>query len=256
MVIKKTLPKILLLFFLLVFLLSLFSVSVLGANLKHVGGVNFDDKEYVLPEDGEYVPDKVIVKLKQTTDLSMMSALAAEAQFPYLGISYKEARVLNPSVKQAGKLKALGVSEEANNVFALTIDTKKQSLQEALTILNKSSCVEIAEPDYIVHADLIPNDEYYGSLYGMGLLNMPEAWDITTGSSQIVVGVIDSGIDLNHPDLIDNIWVNPNPNSYSTYTNDINGYNFINNTGNPQDDEGHGTHCAGTIGAKGNNGIG
>jgi|GEM_PF-7079161 len=259
MAIKRFLPKVIFLVFLSVFLLSSALVSVFCADTSGDTRSFFGrTDEYILPEGTEYGHDRVIVELKQTTELPMLSAAVAEAKFPNLGVSFKDATVLNPAAKKQG-MSILSASEKANNVYVLTIDTKKQSLVEALKILNNSSLVEIAEPDYIVRANAIPNDQYYSQLYGMGLLSMPQAWDITTGSNQIVVGVIDTGIDLNHPDLVSNIWINPNPNSYGSYINDINGYNFISgasNPSNPMDDEGHGTHCAGTIGGVGNNGIG
>lgn len=74
--------------------------------------------------------------------------------------------------------------------------------------------------------------------------NIMSAWDMTTGSSDIIVAVIDTGIDYNHPDLKDNMWVNPDPTA-----EDVHGYNFAAKTPNPMDGNGHGTHCAGVIGA-------
>lgn len=80
--------------------------------------------------------------------------------------------------------------------------------------------------------------------------NILRAWDVTTGSRDIVIAVIDTGIDYNHPDLKANMWVNPDPTA-----EDVHGYNFAAKTPNPMDGNGHGTHCAGVIGA-GHNAIG
>lgn len=114
-----------------------------------------------------------------------------------------------------------------------------------------------AEPNYIVHPDLTPNDPRFLSneLYGLTKIGAPTAWNTTTGSSDLVVGVIDGGIDINHPDLQANIWTNPAPGSIPGITGDLHGYDFANNSGTISADD-HATHVAGTIGAVGNNGVG
>ncbi|MEQ8443788.1 MAG: tandem-95 repeat protein [Alphaproteobacteria bacterium] len=117
-------------------------------------------------------------------------------------------------------------------------------------------------------ADLTSNDPYRNSLYGLDKIDAHEAWDTTTGSADIVIGVIDTGIDVNHADLNDNLWVNTDEiwgdgidNDGNGYVDDYYGYDFVRNAGiGPgyayDDEHGHGTHVAGTIAAEGNNGIG
>ncbi|HMG76190.1 MAG TPA: S8 family serine peptidase [Pyrinomonadaceae bacterium] len=114
-----------------------------------------------------------------------------------------------------------------------------------------------AEPNYILHGDVTPNDPRFVSneLYGLTRIGGPQAWDITTGNRSVVVGVIDEGIDVNHPDLLANIWKNPSPGSIAGITDDLHGYNFRDNIGTIPP-ELHATHVAGIIGAVGNNNEG
>ncbi|MBI2711652.1 MAG: S8 family serine peptidase [Bdellovibrio sp.] len=88
--------------------------------------------------------------------------------------------------------------------------------------------------------------------YGLEKVGAPQAWAIHRGDKAFVVADIDTGFDYNHTDLAGNVWRNPNPSDKS----DIAGFDFIHNDGLPYDDNGHGTHTAGTIGAVGGNGVG
>ncbi|HZE68554.1 MAG TPA: S8 family serine peptidase [Pyrinomonadaceae bacterium] len=132
-----------------------------------------------------------------------------------------------------------------------------EDTMSALQALKKQPDVLYAEPNYIWHVDATPNDPRFLSneLYGLTKIGGPLAWDTTTGSASVVIGVVDEGIDLVHPDLIDNIWTNPMPGSITGINGDLHGYNFVDNTGTiPGED--HATHVAGTAGARGNNGVG
>src|SRR5438045_1903643 len=126
---------------------------------------------------------------------------------------------------------------------------------KAIDALKSRADVLYAEPNYILHEEATPNDPFLNQLYGMNLIGAPQAWDVTQGSRNIVVAVIDEGIDRVHPDLQANIWTNPSPGSISGISGDVNGYDFRDNTGNIIA-EPHATHVAGTIGAVGNNSNG
>jgi subtilisin family serine protease len=130
------------------------------------------------------------------------------------------------------------------------------------------------EPDRIITSAALPNDPSFSRLWGLhntgqtgGVIDADidaaEAWNVTTGSRAVVVAVIDTGIDYRHPDLAANMWRNPGEipgdgidNDRNGFVDDVYGWDFANNDADPFDDEGHGTHVAGTIGAVGNNGTG
>lgn len=101
------------------------------------------------------------------------------------------------------------------------------------------------EPNYILHADRVPDDPHYARYQSRfyEAIYAPAAWDTVTGCRDVKVAVIDTGIDYTHPDLTGNISSDP-------------GYDFFNNDPDPMDDNSHGTFCAGTIGAAGNNALG
>ncbi len=119
--------------------------------------------------------------------------------------------------------------------------------QEAINLFKKLSAVEYAEPDYTMQLAALPNDPLYPSQYHLPKMSAPQAWDKTTGSSDVIVAVIDSGVDYTHPDIAPNMWHDANG-----YV----GYDFGENDHYPMDIQGHGTHIAGTIGSVGNNNEG
>lgn len=143
------------------------------------------------------------------------------------------------------------------------------SVQDALQKLASDNAVEYAHPNYIHQAITIPNDPLFGQLWGLrntgqtinGVPGVAGAdikaeptWNVSTGSTSVVVGVVDTGIDYTHPDLAANVWNNPG--GIGGCPAGTHGYNAITRTCDPRDDHYHGTHVSGTIGAIGNNGVG
>lgn len=150
------------------------------------------------------------------------------------------------------------------------------SAEAAARAMGADPAVASVQPNFLYYPTTVPNDPWCagGSQWGLrnygqdggttgADIHAPQAWDLTTGSADVAVAVIDSGVDYTHPDLAANIWTNPGEipgngidDDGNGYVDDVHGWNAVNNNGDPMDHDGHGTHCAGTIGALGNNGMG
>lgn len=201
-----------------------------------------------------YVPGEIIVKFK--TGVSAFSKTSINNQLS--GIEIKSFKSLNA---QHIKLRD-GVTVE-----------------DAVAEYSGFPNVAYAEPNYYRYlAATTPNDSHFSKLWGLNNtgqsvngtsgtfdadIDATEVWDINTGSSSIIVAVIDSGVNYNHPDLDGNIWTNSGETASNgidddgnVYTDDIRGWDFVDGDNDPMDSNGHGTHVAGTIGAEGNNGLG
>lgn len=132
-----------------------------------------------------------------------------------------------------------------------------ESVSAAVASLEQQAGVLDAQPNYVYHADATPSDPFFNVLWGLqnagqlvedrwGItdadIDAPEAWDLTTGTDAVKVAVVDTGVEYDHPDLVGNV-VGP-------------GWDFYSGDSDPRDENGHGTHVAGTIGANGDNAIG
>ncbi len=136
------------------------------------------------------------------------------------------------------------------------------TVEAAAAALGRLPGVVAAEPDYRVEVERVPNDPGAPGQWGLTAIGAPAAWQQSTGTG-VIVAVVDTGVDYTHPDLNPNLWRNPGEipgdgidNDHDGFVDDVYGANFITNTGNPMDDVGHGTHVAGIIGARGDNGVG
>jgi subtilisin family serine protease len=205
-------------------------------------------------------PTRVIVKYKANPD---RAALAAEAASPKVKVNRTYSHIPRMAVvelrDQAG-LKAAKAEGAA-------------AIAETIRQLEATGLFEYVQPDHVKRANATPNDQAFmdGRLWGLrnqgqfgGVagadINVIQAWDITTGDTNIIVGVIDTGINYTHVDLASQMWVNPGEipgngidDDGDTYIDNVYGINAVADNGDPKDDNGHGSHCAGTIGAAANN---
>jgi subtilisin family serine protease len=163
--------------------------------------------------------------------------------------------------------------ETVDGLYVITLPPT-MSVASAIAHVRQLEGVAYAEPNYIVKTQTVPNDPSFGTMWNLhntgqsggtpgADIHAPEAWDLTTGSSNVVVALLDTGIDYNHVDLAANMFRNEadcNTNGIDDDGNgsidDCYGIDPANNDSNPFDDNGHGTHTAGTVGAVGNNGVG
>ncbi|MDD5492084.1 MAG: S8 family serine peptidase [bacterium] len=155
-----------------------------------------------------------------------------------------------------------------------TVSVKnEQDLQKTLDACAGSDLVEYAEPIYIYDIATTPNDPYYNTSgtwgqqyddqWGLKSIQSEKAWNVSRGNSNVIVAAIDTGVDYTHPDLSANIWSNSEEipgngidDDNNGYIDDTMGWDFVDNTNDPMDTHGHGTHLSGIIAAVGNNGQG
>ena len=187
-------------------------------------------------------------------------------------VQFKPDAVLSGNIDLHGA-KITQSLELVDGLYELEL-SQGMSVEGALAVFQADTRVVTAEANYRLMLEGIPNDPRFSSMYGLNNtaqtggtndadIDAPEAWNINTGTRRTIVAVIDTGVDYNHQDLAANMWRNTGEiagdgidNDGNGYADDIYGYDFANNDANPFDDQGHGTHVAGTIGAVGNNGIG
>ncbi|MCB0341561.1 MAG: S8 family serine peptidase [Pseudobdellovibrionaceae bacterium] len=205
--------------------------------------------------DAEFVPGEYVVKLKNPKTIGALDNIEIKLN----------AKVVRRVSEASGAL--------------LVKRPLIETLSSGLKTLKENPLVEVVEPNYIYRINRLPNDPDLTQLWG--LLNVGQAigsqkgvegididaeaaWDIQTGSKDIVVAVIDTGVDYTNQDLAPNIWVNEAEangeagvdDDGNGFIDDVHGYDFANNDGDPLDDQGHGSHCSGTIGARGDDGFG
>ncbi len=234
-------------------------VVALMVSASAVAGTTQDDAQ-------AYAPGRVLVKL---------SAGEARAADETLLPGVRGLRSLDPAAAQA---------RSAGPAWFVAELDESTTVEAAIDALAELAEVEYVEPDYILRAPepfgegienaglgieneagysgSATNDPHSGEQYALDRIQAAAAWSIQGGSTSIIVAVVDTGVQLGHPDLRDRIWTNPNETANGQdddgngFVDDVSGWNFISNNNDPSDDNSHGSHCAGIIAAVRDNNIG
>ncbi|MFC1617298.1 S8 family peptidase [Candidatus Margulisiibacteriota bacterium] len=250
--------KILAFFIVTGFLSFLFGCTTMMQNNEEQANNNFvmqiqaanqSSRKIVTIKGKKYVEGEILIKFKANTKLKSKTNAMAKVK--------------------ADKLQR--ITSKKNKKLQIEIwKLKNISIEDAIKELKKDPNIEYAEPNRVIKLSNVPNDlSLVGSQWALYHptnpdrdINAPEAWDIATGNN-VVIAVIDTGIDYNHEDLANNIWINTGEipdngidDDNNGYIDDIRGYDFGDMDNDPLDEHYHGTHVSGIIAAEGNNGIG
>lgn len=233
-------------FALLIFICTAVSLSS-GINGRFVQADSSNPPS--IPAGAVYAPDKVIVGLRPAASATAVRALQSEMN----AVVLQQAAHLDMEVWQL----------------------EDMTVAEAIEIYQTDSRIAFIEPDYLITLNDFtpPSDPLFGLLYGLSNsgqtggaagadISAPAAWELTTGDD-VIIAVIDTGVDYTHSDLAANMWINHGEipgnkidDDGNGFVDDVYGYDFFDDDGDPMDTHGHGTHVAGTIAAVGDNGVG
>ena len=230
------------------------------------------------PYNPPYEPGVVLVKLKD--DVQVNRDQLARSVNPSFGVSSLDLLNLEFELSTAEKIftqaetrsvakmiqMPQGYIEAPNlhNIYRLSFD-EALSVEMMVQAYSEDPNVEYAEPDYLMRMmETTPDDPMYSQQWHHAAVNAPALWDSTTGDTSQIIGIIDTGVDWDHPDLAENIWINwveyhgaqGVDDDGNGFVDDIRGWDWISNDNDPNDDNAHGTHVAGIAAATGNNGIG
>lgn len=249
--------------------LGIVALSVLAAGMKPGAGTQKSQHLSHSQANLKFVPGRVIVKFKpaiknaaNSPEMHALSSthnvLSALPAFPH----FKN--------KQIAEKSGIGLSR----IFVLTVP-EDANIPRLVAQLKRDPALEYATPYHLIPVHSTPNDTRYGEQQHLPQIKAPEAWDLAQGDSAVVVAIIDTGTDWNHPDLAANIWRNPGEiidgldNDGNGFVDDIRGWDFVDNTefvfpgedgsdpdNDPMDFNGHGTHTAGLAGASTDNNAG
>lgn len=267
----------------------LFAAMPLQAQM--VSNNNDDEVNKVDPYAPKYRPGQVIVKFRENSSVNLncengklksTGVSAIDKVMTTLGITDAEKLMpLTGDIKNRAPRKAKSLSgreivePNLSKLYCLKFEeNEERNVIHAVEMLKELKDVEFAEPNYLAfiqsteESTTYQAEPYYSQQWGLNAINMPQLWDMPkTDETRPVIAILDTGVDITHPDLADNIWTNTNESTGADYEDDdnngyiddVHGWDFVAGTaiiGNGMDRNGHGTHCAGIAAAVGDNGIG
>ncbi|MCK5176909.1 MAG: S8 family serine peptidase, partial [Candidatus Aenigmarchaeota archaeon] len=219
-----------------------------------------------------YKKGQLIVKFKKNVEINVNKKQAGLQSNGFSAFSIEEKENINSlnslNQKQTNSMNILFEKQKEedtplSNIFIISVDENTDIVALAKEYEN-NPLVEYAEPNYEVQAfETIPNDIDYSKQWSHQNTNSEQAWDIQRGSSDVIIAVIDTGVDYNHVELSSKIWNNTDEivgngidDDNNGYIDDIRGWDFHYGDNDPKDGHGHGTHCSGIAAANTNNSIG
>jgi subtilisin family serine protease len=261
----------------------LIAFIIIGSFLSVIAWAEELDKPvHVYSKNRMFAPGEVIVKIKNPP-LNMAGAVmsAGTKTLNDAGILQNGKPIIKKLFKK-DKIHSLVAGGAASDnidesgTYRLIYEGRNDVLN-IIDELKKDPNIEYATPNYIYQASFFPNDPQYAYQWGIQKVGAAAAWDITQGASDVVIAVIDTGVDWHHPDLAENIWANTDeiPNNgidddHNGYIDDVRGWDFVDipqdwvgfgedaapADNDPMDVMGHGTHVAGIAAGRSNNGTG
>lgn len=199
--------------------------------------------------------------------LDKYGASEAEELMPLTGAKVTPMRKLRKSLNGT-----IVKDQDLSSLYLLRLDAKKTAnLDEVLESFRALPEVDYAEPNYLVYAcstgdaATYSSDPLYSQQWGISAINLDKLWnEPIINEKRPVIAILDTGVDIAHPDLADNIWTNAlesdgaegSDDDGNGFIDDIHGWDFVNQSARMRDNNGHGTHCAGIAAAVGGNGIG